>query len=43
MNKQDISVDFADMEQTDIASQADGNYIKNWLLQSWEFIIYLFV
>lgn len=36
MNKQDIpvSVDFADMEQTEIASQADGNYIKNWLLQS---------
>lgn len=43
MNKQDISVDFADMEQTEIASQADGNYIKNWLLQSKEFIIYLFV
>lgn len=34
MNKQDISVDFADMEQIEIASQADGNYIKNWLLQS---------
>lgn len=34
MNKQDISVDFTDMEQTEIASQADGNYIKNWLLQS---------
>lgn len=30
MNKQDISVDFADMQQTEIASQADGNYIKNW-------------
>lgn len=29
MNKQDISVDFADMEQTEIANQADGNYIKN--------------
>lgn len=29
MNKQDISVDFADMEQTEIVSQADGNYIKN--------------
>lgn len=29
MNKQDISVDFADMEQTEIASQADENYIKN--------------
>lgn len=29
MNKQDISVDFADMEQTEIASQADGNYINN--------------
>lgn len=29
MNKQDISLDFADMEQTEIASQADGNYIKN--------------
>lgn len=29
MNKQDISVDFADMGQTEIASQADGNYIKN--------------
>lgn len=26
MNKQDISVDFADMGQTEIASQADGNY-----------------
>lgn len=34
MNKQDISVDFADMGQTEIASQADENYIKNWLLQS---------
>lgn len=34
MNKQDICVDFADMGQTEIASQADGNYIKNWLLQS---------
>lgn len=34
MNKQDICVDFADMEQTEIASQADGNYINNWLLQS---------
>lgn len=29
MNKQDISVDFADKEQTEIASQADGNYINN--------------
>lgn len=29
MNKQDISVDFADMEQTEIASQADGYYINN--------------
>lgn len=29
MNKQDISVDFADIEQTEIVSQADGNYIKN--------------
>lgn len=29
MKKQDISVDFADMERTEIASQADGNYIKN--------------
>lgn len=38
-----MSVDFAVMEQTEIASQADGNYIKNWLLQSSEFIIYLFV
>lgn len=34
MNKQDISVDFADMVRTEIASQADGNYINNWLLQS---------
>lgn len=29
MNKQDICVDFADMEQTEIVSQADGNYINN--------------
>lgn len=29
MNKQDICVDFADMEQTEIANQADGYYIKN--------------
>lgn len=38
-----LFVDFADMVQTEIASQADGYNINNWWSQLEEFIIHLFV